>query len=210
MPDAFAFRFSTKYWEPETAILHYELRPYAPSFGRWLSRDPIGERGGLNLYLLLANNGLIFVDVLGLSKNQNNPCSEFNGKTPKEVEDLVKEKVKKGELTKKEAAEKLKQWKKSQGMRHSGLLKGPGGNKLKAKCAAQAAAIAKRVIKVSSRRLGVISVLLELGGCEPYRPLPPEAPSGVPENPPTPDEDNSDEDSSGEGNSSDKEKCPCV
>ncbi|NJO56216.1 MAG: hypothetical protein HC834_07555, partial [Rhodospirillales bacterium] len=38
-----------------------------PSTGRWLSRDPIGERGGSNLYAFTVNDGLQSVDVLGHS-----------------------------------------------------------------------------------------------------------------------------------------------
>ena len=43
------FRFSTKYQDDETGLLYYGYRYYNPSAGRWPSRDPIGERGGLNL-----------------------------------------------------------------------------------------------------------------------------------------------------------------
>ncbi len=37
-----------------------------PSLGRWLSRDPIGERGGLNLYGFVQNNPGNNFDVYGL------------------------------------------------------------------------------------------------------------------------------------------------
>jgi len=40
---------------------------YNPSTGRWLSRDPIGERGGLNLYGMVQNNPIDRVDALGLT-----------------------------------------------------------------------------------------------------------------------------------------------
>ncbi|MFN4873922.1 MAG: RHS repeat-associated core domain-containing protein [Akkermansiaceae bacterium] len=39
---------------------------YDPAQGRWLSRDPIGEQGGDNLYGFVDNNGLNGVDHLGL------------------------------------------------------------------------------------------------------------------------------------------------
>jgi uncharacterized protein RhaS with RHS repeats len=39
---------------------------YQPDLGRWLSRDPIEEEGGINLYGYVANNTPNFVDRLGL------------------------------------------------------------------------------------------------------------------------------------------------
>ena len=44
------FRFSTKYTDPDTGLVYYSYCYYAPSTGRWLNRDPIAERGGLNIY----------------------------------------------------------------------------------------------------------------------------------------------------------------
>lgn len=43
--------FSAKYADGETGLVYYGYRYYQPSTGRWLSRDPIGEEGGLNDYL---------------------------------------------------------------------------------------------------------------------------------------------------------------
>jgi hypothetical protein len=42
-------------------------RYYNPGLGRWASRDPIGERGGGNLFACLRNQLPSGVDVLGLS-----------------------------------------------------------------------------------------------------------------------------------------------
>jgi hypothetical protein len=39
---------------------------YSPEQGRWLSRDPIGEKGGANLYSPFKNTPLQLIDVLGL------------------------------------------------------------------------------------------------------------------------------------------------
>ncbi len=41
-----------------------------PEMGRWLNRDPIGEEGGLNLYVYVSNNGINYFDYLGLAPNQ--------------------------------------------------------------------------------------------------------------------------------------------
>jgi uncharacterized protein RhaS with RHS repeats len=41
-------------------------RPYDPNLGRWIQRDPIGERGGLNLYGYVENNPANWVDLFGL------------------------------------------------------------------------------------------------------------------------------------------------
>jgi RHS repeat-associated protein len=59
------FRFSTKYTDGETGLVYYGYRYYAPEMGRWLSRDPIGERGGNNLYAFLRNDGVNKWDILG-------------------------------------------------------------------------------------------------------------------------------------------------
>jgi RHS repeat-associated protein len=65
------FRFSTKYKDAETGLVYYGYRYYNPSMGRWISRDPIGEIGGENLYALVSNHGPNAIDFLGLK----NPLS---------------------------------------------------------------------------------------------------------------------------------------
>lgn len=61
------FGFSTKYEDRETGLMYYGFRYYSPEFGRWLSKDPIGEQGGLNLYGMTGNDPLNRFDVLGQS-----------------------------------------------------------------------------------------------------------------------------------------------
>jgi len=46
------------------------MRWYDPDFARWLTKDPIGERGGLNLYGFVGNNPVSYVDILGLIKRE--------------------------------------------------------------------------------------------------------------------------------------------
>jgi len=48
-------RFSTKYQDDETGLLYYGFRYYSPSTGRWLSRDPLEERAGVNLHVFVGN-----------------------------------------------------------------------------------------------------------------------------------------------------------
>ena len=61
------FRFSTKYQDDETDLLYYGYRYYTASTGRWISRDPIQERGGVALYAFAHNNPISVVDFFGLS-----------------------------------------------------------------------------------------------------------------------------------------------
>jgi RHS repeat-associated protein len=42
------------------------FRAYDPTLGRWLSRDPIGEQSGINLYGYVANDPVNAIDPLGL------------------------------------------------------------------------------------------------------------------------------------------------
>ena len=60
------FRFSTKYTDDESDFLYYGYRYYNPNVGRWLSRDPLDEFGGENLYNFSANNAVNLVEYLGL------------------------------------------------------------------------------------------------------------------------------------------------
>ena len=60
-----AYRFSTKPLDSATELYYYGLRYYNPNTGRWPSRDPIGERGGINLYGMVNNNAVNKWDYLG-------------------------------------------------------------------------------------------------------------------------------------------------
>ena len=62
------FRFSSEYNDEETGLVYYNYRYYNPELGRWISRDPIEEQGGYNLYGMIENNLLISWDQLGNGK----------------------------------------------------------------------------------------------------------------------------------------------
>jgi len=65
-PNDFKIRFSTKKNESESRLNYYGYRDYDPVLGRWLSRDPIEEQGGDNLYAFSCNNAIDNWDFLGL------------------------------------------------------------------------------------------------------------------------------------------------
>ena len=52
-------------------VADYNYRYYDPLTGRWPSRDPIEEKGGVNLYGFVGNDGVDRFDVLGLEDSNN-------------------------------------------------------------------------------------------------------------------------------------------
>jgi RHS repeat-associated protein len=75
-----AFRFSTKRTCNTSDLVLYEYRAYSPCLGRWMSRDPVEETGGGNLYGFVFGNPLNNFDRLGLSAGK---CREAIGKNGK-------------------------------------------------------------------------------------------------------------------------------
>ena len=60
----FDYRFSTKPIDPTTGFYFYLYRYYDPLTGRWPSRDPIEEVGGVNLYGFVGNAPTDYIDIL--------------------------------------------------------------------------------------------------------------------------------------------------
>lgn len=60
------FRFSSKYQDDETGLVYYGFRYYEPSTGSWVSRDPIGEQGELNLRGFVGNDAINACERNGL------------------------------------------------------------------------------------------------------------------------------------------------
>ncbi|HOK56569.1 MAG TPA: RHS repeat-associated core domain-containing protein [bacterium] len=54
------------YKEEDLGLYLLGQRWYDAEVGRFVSRDPIGERGGLNLYEYVGNNGVNSIDPEGL------------------------------------------------------------------------------------------------------------------------------------------------
>jgi RHS repeat-associated protein len=58
--------FSGREWDPEIGLYYYRARYYDPRLGRFLSGDPVGLRGGMNLYGYVLNRPTRFTDPMGL------------------------------------------------------------------------------------------------------------------------------------------------
>jgi RHS repeat-associated protein len=79
-------QFSSKERDPATGWRDYGFRYYAPQWQRWLSADPIGEAGGVNLYGFVGNapvdtfdpHGLQFTGSSGWPQNPNQQGNSGN------------------------------------------------------------------------------------------------------------------------------------
>jgi RHS repeat-associated protein len=60
------FRFPGQYYDQETGLHYNYFRYYNPQTGRYITPDPIGLEGGINLFSYVANNSINAVDPLGL------------------------------------------------------------------------------------------------------------------------------------------------
>ena len=65
------YRFQGREWSAATGLVNFRMRWYDAETGRWLSKDPIGLNGGLNLYVFCKNNSVGYYDPLGAAKVGN-------------------------------------------------------------------------------------------------------------------------------------------
>jgi RHS repeat-associated protein len=61
-----SFRYTGREFDTETNLYFYRARYYDPAAGRFLNEDPIGFRGGLDLYDFVLDNPMNMVDPFGL------------------------------------------------------------------------------------------------------------------------------------------------
>ena len=61
------FLFHAEFRDTDTKFYNYGYRYYDCGLGRWLSRDPIGEQGGVNIFEFVRNLSVNRRDKLGLS-----------------------------------------------------------------------------------------------------------------------------------------------
>jgi RHS repeat-associated protein len=59
-------RFPGQYFDDETGLCYNYFRYYDSETGRYTKKDPIGFRGGTNLFVYVFNNSLNKIDPLGL------------------------------------------------------------------------------------------------------------------------------------------------
>ena len=60
------YRFSSKECHANSGMYYYLYRFYDPSPQRWITRDPLGKRGGVTYYTHLANDPVNALDPEGL------------------------------------------------------------------------------------------------------------------------------------------------
>ena len=65
LAEANVYRFSSKEAHGNSGLIYYLYRFYDPNLQRWPNRDPIGERGGINLYGFLGNSPIQRIDKDG-------------------------------------------------------------------------------------------------------------------------------------------------
>lgn len=81
LQDSFEHRFSTKRIVPQLGWYWYGHRFYDSKTGRWISRDPLEEQGGLNLYQMVGNDVINKWDYLGMidARSPVDRCSNMLG-----------------------------------------------------------------------------------------------------------------------------------
>ncbi|MBS1784317.1 MAG: RHS repeat-associated core domain-containing protein [Acidobacteria bacterium] len=60
------FLYTGQMWHALSGLMLTPTREYDPNLGRWISRDPIEETGGQNVYAYVLNNPIRFSDPFGL------------------------------------------------------------------------------------------------------------------------------------------------
>ena len=65
------YRFQGREWSAATGLINFRMRWYDAETGRWISKDPIGLSGGLNLYAFCGNAPILYTDFMGLCVREN-------------------------------------------------------------------------------------------------------------------------------------------
>ena len=73
------YQWSTKEFDATSGLIYYLFRFYSPQIGRWISRDPIEEKGGVNLYGMIGNKVVNKFDKFGLIEVGVGPTASVGG-----------------------------------------------------------------------------------------------------------------------------------
>jgi RHS repeat-associated protein len=76
-------RFPGQYYDAETGLNYNYYRDNNPIIGRYIESDPIGIKGGINLYSYTANNPINRKDPMGL--DSGSATSQLLGEIPGEI-----------------------------------------------------------------------------------------------------------------------------
>jgi len=68
------YRFTGKERDEESGLNYHGARYYATWIGKWISCDPIGVGGGLNLYAYVKDNPMMLLDTTGLAPESDSIC----------------------------------------------------------------------------------------------------------------------------------------
>jgi RHS repeat-associated protein len=63
-------RFPGQYYDEETQLHYNYFRDYDPRTGRYITADPIGLQGGINVYAYVGNNPINWMDFYGLISDE--------------------------------------------------------------------------------------------------------------------------------------------
>lgn len=94
------FQYTGQMWLPGAQLYNYRARAYSADLGRFMQTDPIGLRGGMNLYAYVAGDPVNLIDPSGLQSRGLYNCTvteESRGGGPWVVTNVVCQFV--GEVT---------------------------------------------------------------------------------------------------------------
>jgi RHS repeat-associated protein len=69
--------YTGREWDKEPGLYYYRARYYDPMEGRFIAKDSIGFRGGINLYGYVGQNPINYSDPIGLKPGDVFPSVEL-------------------------------------------------------------------------------------------------------------------------------------